>query len=453
MTFLDRLLDLEKTPQAKPYTAEGYDLDRFRAFVESLGSPQRGLVFVHIAGTKGKGSTAALTEAILRGLGFPTVMYSSPHLVHFGERFRFNGVPWTPDEFAAACDRFWESLGPEQRRGFEPPQPWRTVFEALTALALVEFRAFAQRQPKGLPTVAIWETGLGGRLDCTNIVDPAVSVITALGLDHVSILGGTLEKIAFEKAGIIKPGRPAVIARQFPAHRDRVWPVLLERATEVGAPIIRAEEHNPVLSAQPSDAGQQVVMRLPDGREVTAMLPLAGEFQCTNLEAAVAAAWQVHRLYRRGPADGFQLDGLASANWPGRFEIHRRPDGRCLVLDGAHCPMSAEAIGVAVRQRFPGATPMLLVGMQRDKNAREFLARLAAGLGVDPALIPLVVYTLPGMRGGQAPDLAAAAREAGYTQIVESPASSDALRAARGSLILAVGTLYSLDELRRLWLT
>jgi len=450
MTFLDRLLDLEKTPQARAYSAEEYNLDRFRAFVDSLGAPDRDLVFVHIAGTKGKGSTAALAEAILRGLGFPTAMYTSPHLAHLGERFRLNGVPWTHEEFEAACERLWESMDPAQRRGFEPPLPWRTVFETLTALALVEFRQFARRQPPGLPTVVVWETGLGGRLDCTNIVDPAVSVITTLGMDHMAVLGDTAEKIAAEKAGIIKRGRPVVIGRQAPEFAERVIPVLLGRAAEVGAPVIRAADHNPIDRIGVSPDGQQIAVTLPDGRLVETTLPLLGAYQCGNAESAIAAAWQVHRLYRTTGAESFHVDGLAAAAWPGRLEVHRRPDGRVLLLDGAHCPLSARLVGEAVRELFP-TVPRVLFGMQRDKDAVGFLQGLAEGLQAQAASIPLTTYPVPGPRGATADALAEAAKAAGFHDITLASGPAEAL-AKSGSLNLAVGTLYTLDVLRKSWL-
>jgi dihydrofolate synthase/folylpolyglutamate synthase len=444
-SFLDRLLDLEKAPLARAYTAEQYDLQRFRTFVDSLGHPDRDLLFIHIAGTKGKGSTGAFCEGLLRGLGYPTAFFSSPHLGHYGERFRFDGVPWTFDEFEAALERFWERLGPEQRRGFEGPQPWRTVFETLTALALVEFQTRRQMlRAQGIrrPLVVCWETGLGGRLDCTNIVTPAVSVITLLAMDHMKVLGDTIELIAGEKAGIIKQGRPVVVTRQSERFHDRVWPVLVGRAAEVGAPLIRAWEHNPVEWQGTND----VRGTLPDGTPWEGISPLAGAFQRGNLEGSLAAVYEVHRLHGSGP---FHAVGLSHVHWPGRLE--RLPHGeRTLVLDGAHCPASALAVGRTLRDDLPAGSLTVLWGMQRDKDAAGFAAALAESLR--SAIAELRCYPVGGPRGADAESLVVAAQSAG---LPARPCSSaeDALAGASTPTILCVGTLYTLDRFRTLWST
>jgi len=174
-----------------------------------------------------------MIEGLLRGQGFPTAFYSSPHLKHFGERYRFDGVPWTFEEFEASLERLVEGISSEHRQVLEEPHRFRTAFEFLTLLALVEFRERGRRLMQADSSrpgqVVVWETGLGGRLDCTNVVDPLVSVITALGLDHTAVLGKEIEQIAAEKAGIIKPGRPVIVSRQYPEFLDRVWPVLTRR--------------------------------------------------------------------------------------------------------------------------------------------------------------------------------------------------------------------------------
>src|SRR5262249_20839880 len=139
LMILDRLLDLEKTPLARRYNDREYDLDGFRRWLAGMGAPQAGQRFVHIAGTKGKGSTGGLVEGLLRGLGVPTAFFSSPHLTHFGERYRFDGVPWTFEQFESALERLVAGLPPEQRQALDSPHRYRTVFEFLTLLALVEF--------------------------------------------------------------------------------------------------------------------------------------------------------------------------------------------------------------------------------------------------------------------------------------------------------------------------
>ncbi len=455
--ILDRLLDLEKTPLALRYTDSDYDLDGFRRWLAGMGAPQDGQRFVHLAGTKGKGSTGALVEGLLRGLGFPTAFFCSPHLEHFGERYRFDGVPWVFEQFEAALQRLVDGLPAGQARALDVPHLYRTAFEFLTLLALVEFGERGRRLDAALPQVVCWETGLGGRLDCTNVVDPVVSVITALGLDHTAVLGGTIEQIAREKAGIIKPGRPAVVARQHPEFHARVWPVLEARAAEVGAPLVRAWEHNPVLEARPLPDGQWVRLRLPDGRAEEAFLPLRGAFQRHNLEAAVAAAWIVARESDIPLSAGRFLCGLEGVDWPGRLEFHLAPGGRALVLDGAHCPLSARTVVASLREwqesiPLPCRPPYeLLWGMQKDKDHAAFLAGLG-GAAPGGFFGTAHAYPVPGPRGADPEGLAAVARGAGWdARAHPSVAAALAAALATGRSVLAVGTLYTIAELRRLW--
>lgn len=326
-SLLDELLDLEKAPAARSYTEKAYNLDGFRAFLESLGNPQRGLHFIHVAGTKGKGSTAALCESILRAHGFPTAMFTSPHLEHFGERFRFDGRAWTAEEFEEHLERFSTCLGPEQRLGFQGPHPYRTVFETLTAMALVAFREHRDRlraaAPGGRPLIVCWETGLGGRLDCTNVVDPVASVLTTIGMDHVALLGDSIEAITAEKAGIFKAGRPALICRQDPAAAHRVMKVVREKAAEAGSPVVRAWDHNPVRMG----GEQEVEFTLPDGTAGRAAMPLAGRFQRGNLEGAIAACWYAAKMGGGVLTADQTAEGISRVDWPGRFEIHRGAGG------------------------------------------------------------------------------------------------------------------------------
>jgi dihydrofolate synthase / folylpolyglutamate synthase len=459
--ILDRLLDLEKTPLALRYNDREYDLEGFRHWLTAMGSPQDGQCFVHIAGTKGKGSTGVLVEALLRDLGFPTAFYSSPHLKHFGERYRFDGVPWTFEQFEGALDRLVNRLPAGQTQVLDSPHRFRTAFEFLTLLALVEFgerdRRLQLSQPGSPCQVVCWETGLGGRLDCTNVVDPAVCIITALGLDHTAVLGKEIEQIAAEKAGIIKPGRPVVVSRQDPEFADRVWPVIEARAAQVGAPIIRAWEQNPVLESQPRLDGQEVRIRLPDGSEEEAFLPLNGAFQTHNLEAAVAAAWHVAQRSGLSLSGGRFLRGLASVFWPGRLEIHLNPGGQGLILDGAHCPLSARTIIQALREwqdriPLPCRPPYeVLWGMQKDKEHTAFLASL---IHAAPAGFLGTIHTYPvsGPRGADPEVLASVARSLGVAS-QPHPSPADALAAAldSGRSTLAVGTLYTIATFRELW--
>ena len=456
--FLDNLLDLEKAPAARSYSDKEYNLEGYAAWVEAIGAPHRGQAFIHIAGTKGKGSTVALCEAILRGNGFPTAAYTSPHLSHFGERFRFDGVPWTREAFESRGEAFLDGLMPELRRGLSGPHHYRTAFEVLTALALVEFRKHPAALSGKRRQVVCWETGLGGRLDCTNIVDPLATVITTMGMDHTALLGDTIEKIAREKAGIIKRGRPVIVSRQAPEFEERVMKVIVARAAEVGAPVVRAWEHNPVLSAKPVvGGGQELEVRLPDGAVLAVRLPLNGGFQQVNLESAVAATWYAAKeLGAPLTAEGIAR-GVGMADWPGRLEVHPAPTGELLVLDGAHCPLSASVLAGEVNALLRGLDwgirrkVVLLFGMQADKNHREFLTKMSIGLGHD-TIEAVLCYPVGGQRGAKAEDLVSAAQKVGLNA-AECTSVEDALAMGRttGRTIVACGTLYTIAAIRDAW--
>lgn len=458
MTFLSRLIDLEKTPPSRADGFREYDLNRYRTFLDAIGNPHDGQLFIHLAGTKGKGSTAAICEGILRGLGYPTALYSSPHLTQFGERVRFDGQPLTEREFEDALASFHAKLHPTLREGFDGPKPWRTVFETLTSLALVEAanrsrKLRAERHP--LPQIVVWETGLGGRLDCTNVVEPLVSIITTLGMDHMSVLGDTIEKIAWEKAGIMKRGRPVIVSRQEKCFEDRVWPVLIDRAKEVGAPLVRAWEHNPVLSSRPCPGGQDVVVQLPDGREMKTFLPLRGMYQTSNLEAAIAACWYVAKPDRLTQGDFTR--GLPLVDWPGRFEVLPLPNGFNLVLDGAHCPLSARRLGESLDLFVDFGSPgprggfTLLYAMQRDKKHEPFLRGLMEGAG-EMSIRRVICYPVGGTRGATPMELADAARGLGLEASVANSAESALYQAVMDNrVVVAAGTLYTISKFKDLW--
>lgn len=453
-SILDRLLDLEKNPAARSYSDGEYNLDRFRDWVDSLGAPDRRLRFLHIAGTKGKGSTAALIEAMLLASGFSTGLYTSPHLRHFGERFRFDGTSWSEAEFTSALERFFERLTPGQRVGLEAPHSFRTVFETLTALALDGFDAHARGLPAGKPHAVIWETGLGGRLDCTNIVQPEITIITTMGMDHVRILGDTIEKIAAEKAGIIKPRRPVIVSRQVPEHASAVLRVISKRSSELNAPLIHAWEHNPVISATPLPNGQRLQVRMPDGALHEADIPLRGDFQQANAEAAIAAAWTFLSHQGLDPEPGRLLAGLQGTRWAGRLEVVRNAEGLELVLDGAHCPLSAKALAAEIPRLFPATADrafLLLFGMQRDKDARAFL-RAILPAATSGALQGILTYPVSGPRSADPSDLAATCRELGVPAIACNSVQDAVgqLRAA-GLHGLATGSLYCLGAMADLW--
>lgn len=452
--LLDRLQDLEKAPLSRAYTSQEYDLEGFRRWVNALGAPHRGQIFLHIAGTKGKGSTAALSEALLREHGFPTAMFTSPHLSHYGERFRYDGAPWTFEQFSARLEAFESALSPEQRASLQGDMPFRTVFEVLTALALVDFRRRGEElQAAGhpRPQIVVWETGLGGRLDCTNIVDPAASIITAIGLDHVKILGPTVERIAAEKAGIIKAGRPAVISRQVEKHDGLVQPIFLKRSAFVGAPLVQAGERYPVLEAEDAVSGHRVVLEMPEGGALRLDFALHGKHQTGNLQAALAGVeLLLHSFGMKLVREAVQR-AAAGVSWPGRLEILASLTGRHLLLDGAHCPLSAMALGDSIRQ-LSLTDLVLLIGMQGDKDVKGFVRALLEGLGAAP--LAVVVHPVAGPRTARPADLAAALEELGLPlQQAESPemALAAGLACDSKATLLATGSLYGLHPIKLRW--
>lgn len=332
---LDRLL------AARPVTAARWGLEGIRAMLDALGRPERAFATLHVAGTNGKGSTAAFADAMLRAHGRSTGLYTSPHLVDVRERIRIDGA--APDEGAlqAAAARL------------EPLEAAReaTYFEVTTALA---FAVFAHA---GVEWVVV-ETGLGGRLDATNAIRPEVTCVTTIGLDHGDLLGDTLEKIAGEKAGIFKPGIPAVIGETDPD----VVAVLVARADEVGAPVWRAGERAEVSVVSVALEGTRFRYRSERfGDGLTLHTPMIGAHQAANAALALLSL----------EAAGVPLEaeataaGLGFTRVPGRFEV--RPGAPFRILDIAHNREAVAAFLATARRVAPPRPWIAVVSILRDK--------------------------------------------------------------------------------------
>jgi dihydrofolate synthase / folylpolyglutamate synthase len=315
------------------------------------GNPEARLRFIHVAGTNGKGSTCAMLESIYRAAGLRTGLYTSPHLVSFTERIQVNGRP-VPE---ADVIRLLEEIKPTLKEFPSDSHP--TFFEVVTNMAL---RYFAEQECE----IVIWETGMGGRLDATNIVTPLASVITNIQFDHQRWLGNTLSEIATEKAGIIKPGIPVATAEQKPESLR----VLAETAQKQNAPLIkvtREETKRPPLD--------------------TLKTPLLGDHQQLNAALAVAVVRAISHIIP--VADESLRTGLMQVQWPGRTQVIRTGIGRTLVLDGAHNPAGAEALRNVLQKHFPGTLPTLVLGMLQDKDWSgmcQVLAPLAGRICVAP---------------------------------------------------------------------
>lgn len=324
-------------------------LERIRVLLEALGNPQQACRIVHVAGTNGKGSTCAMIESGLRAAGYRTGLFTSPHLVEPTERIQIAGRPASAAQFAAAFDqvhRVAEALLEQERIDLHP-----TYFETVTAMALVLFRECGVE-------FAVLEVGLGGRLDATNVVRPGLCAITPVDFDHEAFLGKSLEAIAEEKAGILKPGVPAIFARQ----RPEAAAVLQARADAVGATVTHSSGvaiSGVALDARGSDFtwGEQGVS-----------CPLAGEHQVENARTAIAA------LQRLGVAPEAIRRGIAQTIWPGRLErVAANPE---IVLDGAHNPASARALAAYLDRFYDPRRVWLIYGAMRDKAVSEMAAIL-----------------------------------------------------------------------------
>ena len=327
-------------------------LDAIRGVCAALGDPQKELRAIHVAGTNGKGAVCAMIEACLRSCGLRACRYTSPHLVRINERFFVDGKPVDDATLERAADKVFHADSDTNSQ--------LTFFEALTAVAFIAF-------PETKCDYAVLETGLGGRLDATNICVPEICVITKIGLDHCDWLGDTVEKIAAEKAGIIKKGVPIVLGKNDP----EVIAVVKARASEVGAPFFYAPD-----MADESE--------IPDG------FSLEGAFNRENAVTALAALKVLGQLESsKGLLGPTQFDsnptlsdtilkGLCNVVWPGRFQRVGR-----FIIDGAHNPPAARALAAALSKYAPfaGSVPTLIAGFCGDKDVDETLRILAPLVG------------------------------------------------------------------------
>jgi dihydrofolate synthase / folylpolyglutamate synthase len=352
------------------YSPEKFNLDRMRALAEALGNPQNEFPIIHVAGTKGKGSTAAMIASILMAADYRTGFYLSPHLDDFAERIQVNGQP-IPH---AALVKLVDEIKPLVEKIGK-----LTTFEISTALALEAFR----RQHVD---VAVLEVGLGGRLDSTNIVDPVLSVITSLSMDHMKVLGDTLEQISAEKAGIIKPGKPVVSSPQLP----NALAVLASKANECSSVLTVVGREVETRLSKHTINGQWFVVKTPATKEqdvaapprlfpadfekgVDFFIPLLGRHQVDNAATAITAVMQL-RQQGFEVSDNAMQDGLAKVVWPCRFEIiSRKP---YIVVDSAHNRDSAHKLRQAVEDYFPDKPITLIFGASEDKDISGMFAEL-----------------------------------------------------------------------------
>ena len=332
-------------------------LETMQYLLRLMGDPQHTLRFIHIAGTNGKGSVAAMLHAVLSKAGYKTGLYTSPHLVSFCERFQINGQPIAEADVVRLVGQLKPLL---EEVAAHPEFRAPTFFEAVTAVALQYFHE--QRID-----VVVWETGLGGRLDATNVVTPIVSVITNIAFDHTQYLGETLAQIATEKCGIIKPGVPVITATT----AEEALRVIQTTAATQDCPLTIIG-HNVHATRLTEDEQNQSVKLAGTGSDYgTLTIPLLGEHQTINCATAVAAL----------EACGLPLTtpqvaaGLLQTTWPGRFQIvNHHPT---VILDGAHNAAAAERLAATLRERCAGQKLTLILGVLRDKNYDQMCQILA----------------------------------------------------------------------------
>ena len=322
-------------------TGPKFGLDRMRGFVEALNHPERAVPVIHLAGTNGKGSVAAMLEAIFRVAGWRTGLYTSPHLVRLGERVQVNREILSENEIIA----YTRELRPvaEQLGRFEAAdQP--SFFEFMTAMAFLQF-------VRKCCDIGLVETGLGGRLDATNVVQPEMAVITSIGFDHCELLGDTLEKIAAEKAGIIKAGRPVVLGRMPAAAENTIRHIASER----GARIVSVTE---VFGSDPGNSPRT---------------NLEGDYQRWNAATAALVARTLPPTWKL--SDETVARGLQKVDWPGRWQRVRLADGRLLVLDASHNSEGARALDANLKKLAAetGRAPVVVTGALGVARAEALL--------------------------------------------------------------------------------
>jgi dihydrofolate synthase/folylpolyglutamate synthase len=398
-----------------------FGLDRTRAVLEALGRPQDRMRLVHVAGTNGKGSTCAMIESALRAEGRRTGLFTSPHLSQPTERIRINGREAGTEQFTDAFNRVHRAA--EQLLAAGAIDFHTTYFETVTAMAL---SVFADERVD----TAVMEVGMGGRLDATNVIAPELCVITPVDFDHEAYLGKSLEAIAGEKAGILKPGVPAVFARQ----RAEAARVLEQRAANLGIAVSRTRDWQ-VCGLELDARGSQ--FRLVGERQLRIACPLAGEHQVENAATAAVA------LVRLGISDAAIETGIARTVWPGRLErVSCSPE---IILDGAHNPAGARALAAYIDRFYAARRLRLIYGAMRDKAIDEII-------GILFPRARQVIVTAPAQARALAP---AALREmAGHPDLLVAASLREALAmvadAGVDDVVFVTGSLYLVAEAREL---
>ena len=441
--------ELANTPSHK------FDLEHMRALLRKMNHPERAFPSVLIAGTNGKGSTAATLASILRASGLKTGLYTSPHLVRLNERIRVNGDEISDDEFAALHGQIDEIAGHLVDRRELPWHP--SFFEMMTAIAFAHFG----REKVDL---AVLEVGMGGRLDATNVVEPVVSVIADISLDHQKFLGNTVTEIAREKVGIIRHGGVVVTLPQQPEANDVIGNTILDldaigvSAVQYVPPVspgsgdYLSRKPGRLSSAEIAESNRRSFYQYPlqvMGTEILVETPLVGRHQLRNVALAIAAAEELGKKGFAGITSTSIERGIRETRWPGRFEVLAAQSGRPeIVLDVAHNPAGAWALRSALSERYDDRPLVFVFGAMRDKAISE----------MTEILFPLaarVVATHPDNPRAASPEeiREAASRTGTEVETIADvqTALETALAGATGSAVVVVtGSIYLVGEAMRL---
>ena len=431
--------ELAGTPSHK------FDLAYVREMLEALGHPERRFASVLIAGTNGKGSTAATLASIVRAAGYRTGLYSSPHLVHINERIRVNGEEIADAEFGAIHDRV-EHTAQQLLHGYR--LPWHpSFFEMLTVMGFEYFASVGVE-------IALLEVGMGGRLDATNVVEPVISVIADISLDHQKYLGDTIAEIAGEKVGIIRKHGVVVTLPQHPEANDVIGRAILDNEARG----ISAAKYVPPMSpgaavylaGRPAAApGRSRYPLTVMDEEIEIDSPLAGRHQLRNIALAIATAEELAQFGFKVTAKQVE-QGIRETRWPGRFQVisaSQTTVGRDMVLDVAHNPAGAWALRSALSEGFPERELTLVFAAMRDKAVQEVAEVLF------PIAEQVVVTQVNNPRAATTAELLQAAARTGATLYAEESVPA-ALRRARevskpDGVIVVTGSIYLVGEVMK----
>jgi dihydrofolate synthase/folylpolyglutamate synthase len=442
--------ELSQTPSHK------FDLAHMRVLLGALGNPEKRFPTVLVAGTNGKGSTSATLASILHTSGLKTSLYTSPHLMSINERIRLNGDPIADDQFAVIHDVVDRTA---ERLVSEGDLPWHpSFFEMLTAMA---FEYFARSRPD----IVVLEVGMGGRLDATNVVDPRLSIITDIALDHQKYLGETIAEIAREKAGIIRPNGVVVTLPQLPEANDVIGNAILDaNARAINAvpfvpPISPGSAPLSVSNGQLDRKRQRYPLDIL-GTQILVDSPLVGRHQLRNLALAIAAAVELRHLGFSQITPRSIEQGIRETQWPGRFQVLRPDEDHPeYVLDVAHNPAGAWALRSTLSSAYPdvgtgrslvGCSLTMVFGVMRDKAVQEMTEILF------PIADSVIATHADNPRAASPAEIRqAAARISGGTNIEEAEDVASALaqarkQAGRSGLIVVTGSIYVVAEAMRI---